>query len=196
MHVVKRRLAKYTRWLHIYLSMTSFLVVFFFAVTGWTLNHPDLFGGQERRTRVTGTLDAALVKPGADVQRDAVVAAIREAHHVGGALADVRIDDNELAIAFKGPGYAADVVVDRRSGSYELSESRLGIVAVVNDLHKGRDTGGTWRALIDVAAWLLAALSLTGLVLIYFIHKHRLAGVATLLAGGAVTMLLYWMWVP
>ena len=39
MHALKRRLAKYSRWLHIYVSMTSFVIVFFFAVTGWTLNH-------------------------------------------------------------------------------------------------------------------------------------------------------------
>ena len=46
MHVWKRRLAKYSRWLHIYASMTSFVIVFFFAVTGWTLNHADRFSGR------------------------------------------------------------------------------------------------------------------------------------------------------
>ena len=40
MHAFKRRLAKYSRWLHIYVSMTSFVIVFFFAVTGWTLEPP------------------------------------------------------------------------------------------------------------------------------------------------------------
>ena len=193
MHTWKRRLAKYSRWLHIYASMTSFAVVFFFAVTGWTLNHPDLFPVRDHRTTAKGAVDAAWTKPGSgEVRKLEIVEALRRAHGVGGALSDFRVDDDQLSIAFKGPGYAADALVDRATGKYELTESRLGLVAVINDLHKGRDTGGLWKGLIDVSAGLLTFVSLTGLVLIYFIHKHRVAGVLLLLAGIAVTGLLYW----
>ena len=196
MHQLKRRLAKYSRWLHIYVSMTSFVIVLFFAITGWTLNHPDAFGGHERRTQVKGTLDPALTGGGGEPDRLAIVEALRRAHHVSGALSDFRIDDDQLSLAFKGPGYMADAFIDRQTGRYELSESRLGIVAVLNDLHKGRDTGGVWKALIDVSAGLLTFISLTGLVLLYYIHKHRVAGVILLLTGAALTALAYWAWVP
>ena len=197
MHHLKRRLAKYSRWLHIYVSMTSFVIVFFFAVTGWTLNHPDAFGGKGSRTQAAGTLDTKLTNPGSpDVAKFEIVAALRRAHHVGGSLTDFRIDDDQLSVAFKGPGYIADAVIDRRTGKYDLTESRLGLVAMVNDLHKGRDTGGAWKAVIDVSAGLLTFISLTGLVLLYFIHKHRVAGFVLLLAGGALTGLIVWVWVP
>ncbi len=197
MHVWKRRLAKYSRWLHIYASMTSFAVVFFFAVTGWTLNHPDLFPTRERRTAATGTLDTKLTRAGTtDVPRLEIVEALRQAHHVGGALSDFRVDDDQLSVAFKGPGYAADAVIDRATGKYDLSESRLGMIAIINDLHKGRDTGRIWKALIDVSAGLLTFVSLTGLVLIYFIHKHRVAGLLLLMAGAALSGLMFWAWVP
>jgi hypothetical protein len=197
MHVWKRRLAKYSRWLHIYASMSSFVIVFFFAVTGWTLNHPDLFTGHERLTKATGSLDTKWTNTGgADVARLEIVEALRSAHRVGGALSDFRIDDDQLSVAFKGPGYSADAVIDRRTGRYELTESRLGPVAIANDLHKGRDTGAVWKAAIDVAAGLLTFVALTGLMLIYYIHKHRLAGILLLLAGGALSGLLYWAWVP
>ena len=53
-----------------------------------------------------------------------------------------------------------------------------------------------WKALIDVSAGLLTFISLTGLVLLYFIHKHRVAGFVLLLAGGAVTGAIIWAWVP
>lgn len=196
MHVWKRRLAKYSRWLHIYASMTSFVIVFFFAVTGWTLNHPTAFGGHERRTQAHGTLDPKLTNTGAaEPAKLEIVEALRSAHHVGGALSDFRVDDDQLSIAFKGPGYMADAFVDRRTGKYELNESRLGLVAVMNDLHKGRDTGTAWKLLIDVSAGLLTFISLTGLTLLYFIHKHRLAGTVLLVAGGALTVLVYWAWV-
>ncbi|HMC76693.1 MAG TPA: PepSY-associated TM helix domain-containing protein [Vicinamibacterales bacterium] len=197
MHTLKRRLAKYSRWLHIYVSMTSFVIVLFFAVTGWTLNHPAAFAGHERRTNVAGTLDPKLAAAGStEVARLEIVEALRAAHRVGGALSDFRIDEEQVSVAFKGPGYIADAVIDRRTGKYELTESRLGLIAIANDLHKGRDSGEVWKALIDVSAGLLTFISLTGLVLLYFIHKHRVAGFVLLLAGGAVTGAIIWAWVP
>jgi hypothetical protein len=196
MHAFKRRLAKYSRWLHIYVSMTSFVIVFFFAVTGWTLNHAERFSGREQLRKATGAIDTKWMAAGADVAKDQVSGAIRGGAGIHGAVSDFRIDDAQLSVTFKGPGYSADAVVDRKTGKYEVTESRLGVVAVLNDLHKGRDSGGVWKDVIDVSAALLTFISLTGLVLIYYIHKHRLAGVILLAAGGALAGLLYVVWVP
>jgi hypothetical protein len=196
MHSVKRRVAKYSRWLHIYASMITFAVVLFFSVTGWTLNHPAAFAARERRTQAKGSLETRLTGAGVETAKLEIVEALRRAHGVAGALTDFRIDDEQLSIAFKGPGYSADAIVDRRTGGYELSESRLGLVAIANDLHKGRDTGGAWKALIDVSAGLLTFISLTGLVLLYFVHKHRVAGVILLVAGAGASALMYVIWVP
>ena len=60
--VWKRRLAKYSRWLHVYGSMASFVVVFFFALTGLTLNHTEWFAGSERTTQTKSALDAKWTK--------------------------------------------------------------------------------------------------------------------------------------
>jgi hypothetical protein len=196
-HVWKRRLAKYSRWLHIYGSMASFAVVFFFAVTGITLNHPEWFAASDRTTQAKGHLDPAWTNTGsADIRKSEVVEYLRRTHHLGGALIDVRVDDQQCTVSFKGPGYAADAFVDRRSGDYDLTESRLGLAAIVNDLHKGRDTGAVWKTVIDISAALLTFISLTGLILLYFLHKHRVAGFILLILGGIVAALLYVAWVP
>src|SRR5207342_1155376 len=63
--VWKRRFAKYSRWLHIYVSMASFAIVFFFAATGITLNHAEWFGGADRTSNATGALNAEWTKTGA-----------------------------------------------------------------------------------------------------------------------------------
>jgi uncharacterized protein len=42
-HKWKKRAGKWARWSHIYLSMVSFAILFFFAATGLTLNHQDWF---------------------------------------------------------------------------------------------------------------------------------------------------------
>jgi hypothetical protein len=196
MHALKRRLAKYARWLHIYVSMTSFVIVFFFAVTGWTLNHADRFSGRAHVRKATGTLAAKWTSGNAEAAKTEITDAIRRDAGIYGAVADFRVDEDELSVTFKGPGYSADAVIDRKTGTYEVTESRLGLIAVLNDLHKGRDSGGVWKGAIDVSAGLLTFISLTGLILIYYIHKHRLAGVILLVAGAMLAGVLYMVWVP
>ena len=191
-------MAKWTRWLHLYGSMVSLAIVFFFSVTGITLNHQEWFSGQASTAERRGSMDRAWLNASAPggVDKLQVVEYLRSAQGVRGALAEFRIDGDQCEVVFKGPAYAASALIDRASGRFALTESRMGFAALINDLHKGRDTGKAWAIAIDVSAYLLIFISLTGLVLLYFIHKHRLAGMILLFAGGIVTYLVYLVWVP
>jgi hypothetical protein len=73
---------------------------------------------------------------------------------------------------------------------------RSGIVAVLNDLHKGRDTGTVWAGIIDISGGLMTLVSLTGLVLIFFLHKRRMPGLIAIGIGAALCLLVYFIWVP
>lgn len=178
--------------------MVSFAIVFFFAVTGITLNHPQWFAKQLRTTKANGAVDASWTRTTADAEgkKLEIVEHLRNTHGIHAALADFRADDRECDVTFKGPGYSADIVIDNATGKYELIETRMGWGAILNDLHKGRDTGDTWKAFIDVAAGLLVFVSLSGLVLLWFVHRHRFAGLLVLLAGAVLFSLLYAIWVP
>lgn len=192
------------RWLHIYLSMFSFVALLFFAVTGVTLNHPDWFyDGAERTRDVEGELplgllggDAPRTAEGMEVDRLGLVEALRSRHQVRGALAELRIDEYECSVAFKGPGYAADALVDRETGAYELTETLHGFVAIINDLHKGRDSGSGWSWLIDVSAILMVLVSVTGLLLLLFLRHRRVSGLVVTLVGGVVVVAVWWLAVP
>jgi hypothetical protein len=195
---IRRLTAKYARWLHIYGSMISFGLVFFFAVTGLTLNHAQWFERHQRTRTIAGTVDATWTHTpaDADVRKLDIVEHLRTAHGITGALSDFRIDDRECDLTFKGPGYSADVFIDRATGRYEITERRMGLGAIVNDLHKGRDTGAAWRWFIDVSAVLLVFVSLTGLILIWFVHRHRTVGLLSLAAACAACYVIYLALVP
>jgi uncharacterized protein len=193
-HKWKKRGVTWARWSHIYLSMVSFAILFFFAATGLTLNHQDWFAGRQRTVVYKGTLDRAWL--GTNVEQLRIVEQLRKAHGIKAALGDFRIDDGQISIDFKGPGYTADAFVDRPTGSYELTETRMGLAAVMNDLHKGRDAGPVWGRLIDVAAVFMTLVSLTGLSLIFFLAKWRRPGLFLLVAGAAVSCVLYLVFVP
>ena len=193
---LKRRLGSLSRWLHIYLSMASFAIVFFFAVTGLTLNHTEWFAAQQRTAQRTGNVEVNGVKTDADdkVAKLEIVEQLRRTHNIRAALSDFRIDETQCAVSFKGPGYNADAFVNRESGEYELTENRMGFVAVLNDLHKGRDTGLAWSRLIDVSAVFMTLVSVTGMALIFFLKRRRVSGLISALLGAIACLWVYWQW--
>lgn len=197
-HHLKLKLASVSRWIHIYLSMASFAILAFFAITGLTLNHADAFSSKRSKTvSIKGKVDLEWVKPGkTEVARLELVEFLRKTHGVQAVLSDFRSEDTQCALSFRGPGYSADVFVSRDDGSYELNETRLGWIAVINDLHKGRDTGRVWSWVIDASAVLMTVVSLSGLALLAFIKRRRLSGAIACLIGGLVCWVIYLFWVP
>jgi hypothetical protein len=176
------------RWLHIYTSMVSLLVVLFFAGTGVTLNHPDWLAG-ERTEELTGTLPAAW-KTAKGIDWLVVAEHLRTAHGVHGTVSDRREDDREGSLTFRAPGYSADAFIDVHDGSYKLTVAYQGAVGVLNDLHRGRDSGSAWAWLIDVSGIFLVFLSLTGLGLLFYLKKVRIKGLVVMTAGAALVVML------
>jgi hypothetical protein len=174
--------------------MFSFAVILFFAATGLTLNHTEWFPDRELITHLAGTIAPALLQPEPD--KLGIAEFLRKTHKLQGAVSDFRVENSEISISFRGPGYAADSFIELPSGRYELTETRNGLVAVINDLHKGRDTGKRWSMVIDASAILLVLVSLTGLLLILFLHKRRASGLMLAGAGGILCWLLYRVFVP
>jgi hypothetical protein len=189
----KRQTAMFVRWLHIYLSMISFALVFFFAVTGLTLNHADKFSDQLRTVQENGNMNPKWVNvtDTSKIPKLDIVEWIRIKNKITAALSDFRIDDTQIGVSFKGPGYAADAFVNREKGSYEITKTTTGFVGLINDLHKGRDTGSGWSLFIDISAILLALISLTGLLLLLFLKRRRMSGLIVALVGLLIAYLIY-----
>jgi len=195
----QRRLGSIARWLHIYTSMLSCVLVLFFAITGLTLNHAEWFGSTPRQSNTKGQCPVRWVNADDNDTRIArleIVEHLRSQHGVTGAMSEFRIEDDQCAVSFKGPGYSADAFISRASGEYDLTEMRMGLIAIINDLHKGRDTGAAWPWFIDVSSVLLALVSLTGLLLMAWIKRHRFNGYAVAALGGIACLLIYLFAVP
>jgi uncharacterized protein len=189
----EKRTAMLSRWVHTYLSMISFVILLFFAATGFTLNHADWFGNKPQIKKYTGTMNPKWVKTKdtSAVPKLDIVEFLRKTNGIKGSVSDFRIDDGDVSVSFNGPGYSADIFIDRNNGAYKITETRFGIIAVLNDLHKGRDTGKGWGILIDIAAIFMIILSLTGIVMIFFMKKKRLNGLVLVLTGLIVVYVVY-----
>jgi len=164
------------RWLHTYLSMGSLVTVLFFAVTGMTLNHPEwTFGVPQTRVTSTGTLKSGFAM-GDQVDWFNVVEQIRSTQPVRGSAVDRRVYGDEGSFSFKAPGSVSEVFFKLETGEYEVATTRQGWLGVVNDLHRGRDSGASWGWLIDLSGVFLAVVSLTGLGILFYLKKSRVAG--------------------
>jgi hypothetical protein len=191
---LKRKLAKWARWLHIYLSMASFAILFFFAVTGLTLNHQQWFAGQQHIAQFKGTLNPGWMR--GDVAKLEIVEYMRLHHKISAAVSEFRVEDDQANVTFKGPGYEATVFIDRASGAYDVTETKMGLAAVLNDLHKGRDSGKAWGWLIDGSAVFMTFVSVSGIVLLLFLQKRRFSGLMAGIVGAALCFIVYMIWVP
>lgn len=195
---LKTSTAKISRWLHIYLSMASFVIVLFFAITGLTLNHADWFNGNETIQSYNGKVNVNWVdvEDTSRVAKYEIVQFLKRNYNIQGTASDFFIGDAQCVVSFKGPGYSADAFINRDTGEFQITETKLGLVAVLNDLHKGRDTGGTWSVIIDISAIFLCLLSITGITMLIMLTKKRLKGLLTLAAGALFCFVIYILFIP
>jgi hypothetical protein len=174
--------------------MIALVVILFFGVTGLTLNHPSwTFGDDLTRSTSTGMLPFPAVRADGSVDYLRVSEFVRDTHGVRGRVDSFDTEQGEASIAYKNPGYSAEVFVDVAAGSYELTVDQQGWVAVLNDLHKGRDAGSGWSWVIDVSAGFLVVVSLTGLVMQLVLRKRRTSALVVMAGGGVLTVLLTWL---
>ena len=95
---------KWTRTLHIYISMLGVLALIFSSFTGIMLNHEEWFGfAAPRIVKKAGTLPEAT---GRDPDKLAIVEELRREFAATGALESFEIEDDRLAVVFKSPGFA------------------------------------------------------------------------------------------
>ena len=181
---------RWMRWLHVYTSMVSFVVVLFFGITGLTVNHPEwTFGDKVDRTTHAGTLPGGFRT--ADAVDFLVVSEyIRDEYGVSGHVTDHGLAGNDGTISYKAPGYAADLFFDVQSGAYTLDIEQQGVVGVLNDLHKGRDAPRVWKWVIDASAVFLVLVALTGLGIQLFQRKRRTRALVLASAGLVLTVVL------
>ena len=66
----------------------------------------------------------------------------------------------------------------------------------MNDLHKGRDSGRVWLWIIDLSAVLMTLVSLSGMVLIWFVKRRRFSGLILAGVGAVACYLIYLFWIP
>ncbi|MBK5915399.1 PepSY-associated TM helix domain-containing protein [Rhodocyclus purpureus] len=193
--------ARWTKTLHRWHWISSAICLaglLLFAATGITLNHAVDIQATPKVTQRTAQLPDALLAGLADEQRrraplpPPLRAWLDAEIGIGGQPGELVAEwaADEIYLPLPRPGGDAWLRIERDSGAVEYELSERGVIAWLNDLHKGRHTGVAWRWFIDIFSVACLIFALTGLLLL---HRHagkRPATWPSVLAGVAVPALL------
>jgi len=194
----KASLYRQSRLWHAYLSAFAFLALIFFTLTGILLNHPDWFTGRPDAKEIE--LDLPLEKieqaQASATPGEALAQLVASRTSVKGAYKSAEIADDMALIRLEGAFGVSDIAIDLESGHAEVAVQSNSFVTLMGDLHKGKDTGSVWRAVIDITGIFILALSLIGYVL-FFTLRYRLATSLKLTGASLLMMgLVIWAFVP
>lgn len=178
-------LKKLHEW-HWISSAICLIGMLLFAVTGFTLNHAGQIESKPKVESRDAQLPQDLLEKLQQAQKQGVEAADKNAvglpAEVDGWLAQqikvsakgfaVEWSEDEAYVPMPRPGGDAWLRVDLKEGAVEYEKTDRGWISYLNDLHKGRNTGGAWSLFIDVFAIGCLVFCITGL-LILKMHAQR-----------------------
>jgi hypothetical protein len=188
-----KKLTQLALTLHIYLSMTGFLLILLFGITGLTLNHADW----DWRTRTSET--SSIMLPADLIQQPDEKKVTEELRRLLGVRSPVtlyRESPEEIEVLFAAPGSRTQVLIQREDGSAAVDSESRGFLGKIEDLHKGHDSGRVWSWTIDITAILLTISAMTGIVTLASLPGRRRMGFVFGALGLAICFVIYWLWVP
>ncbi|MCA0356525.1 MAG: PepSY-associated TM helix domain-containing protein [Proteobacteria bacterium] len=164
-------------WISAALSLIGMLL---FAITGITLNHAGQIEAEpkvvSRKATLPPDLLAVLAKGPEEGKRPLPIQLepfLDEAVGADVAGREGEWSADEVYVALARPGGDAWVSIDRETGAVEHEKTTRGAISLLNDLHKGRNTGKAWSWFIDIFAAACVIFTVTGLILLQFHARAR-----------------------
>lgn len=189
-----RLLIKWARTVHIYATLSGLLLILFFALTGFMLNHDTWFSLNEPVVRAASASVPAGLLGGPD--KLAIVEHLRGHCGAGGLMNAFDVEEGFLKVVFKSPGRHTEATINRHTGVTELVYESRGLLGRLTDLHRGKESGPAWSLVIDCTCVLLFLVATTGLILWYSLRTRFHRGLAALTLGLVFFAALYIVAIP
>ncbi|MDQ9022483.1 PepSY-associated TM helix domain-containing protein [Acinetobacter sichuanensis] len=192
----KRDFYRHARYVHGWLSAFAFLVLIFFSITGIFLNHPEWFEPAKKENTSTISLPDELLAEikAKENPSDLILNYIRQqqADALIGRYQSSEVLDGEIMIHLESPTGSSDVWVTLDTAEMEISSKPASTISLINDLHRGKNSGTAWRWLIDISAILITILSLAGFILFLSIKTRLITHLVLIASSIVLFMWLIW----
>lgn len=190
----RRDFYRHSRYVHGWLSAFAFLTLLFFSVTGLLLNHPEWFEPAKTEQTTQLILPESILKSIKQQENpsDTILNYVRQQQNVVGRYQSSEVMDNEVMIRLESPAGATDIWVMADTGETEITQKPASTVSMLNDLHRGKNSGLAWSWLIDISAIIVIALSLVGYILFLSIKTRLVTHLVLTAVSLALIILLIW----
>ncbi len=179
----KSRKAFWLKQLHMWHWMSSavcLIGLLLFAITGFTLNHAADIEGSPVVTEKSAQLPPALLarlsvagpEGGKGPLPEPVADWVEKTFPVK-AGGEAEWSEGEVYLPAPRPGGDAWVAIDRTTGAVTSEVTSRGWISYLNDLHKGRNSGGEWSLFIDIFSFACLVFAITGLFLLQLHSAKR-----------------------
>ena len=161
-------------------SAVALICMMLFAVTGITLNHSSSFEASPEVHKISKIVPDSILK-----QLNASAGSNTLPEDLIKWLSDTEIDNHKLLssagewseydVYLQNPIPGGDMwmSIDFETGVMEFSHTDRGLVAWLNDLHKGRNTHPAWIFFLDVFSIATLIFCVTGFLLLQIHSKRR-----------------------
>lgn len=190
----RRDFYRHARYVHGWLSAFAFLVLIFFSITGLFLNHPNWFEPAKTEESTKITLPTPILESikQQESPSNTILDYVRQNQSVVGRYQSSEVIDNEVMIHLESPAGATDIWVSLDNGQAEITQKPASTISLINDLHRGKNSGTAWSLLIDISAILIVALSLAGFILFLSIKTRLVTHLVLTATSLIVLMFLIW----
>jgi hypothetical protein len=190
-----RWVIKWSRTVHLYVTLFGLALLLLFAITGFMLNHEDWFVTRDPVTRTAHeTLPTDLLREPLD--RLAVSEYLRKHHGATGLVETFEVEDDSCRVVFKQVGRAFEASIQRETGETDITTTSFGVIGVLLDLHRVKSTGWIWSLAVDGLVVMLLVISITGLVLWWSLKGRGHWPALTMVLGTALFVAIYLFCVP
>ncbi len=180
-----------SRLIHVYVSMALLTLLLFFSVTGITLNHPEWFSEHQAVIEEADlVIDLKLINnPPLSLQQiTQVVAVVEQKLAISLTNTVIESTSDELFFSIKKAGENTAITLDLASGDLFFEHTDYGLWALLNDLHKGRNTSVFWGWIIDITSGLCIVFAISGFILA--MPQRRFSRTLSLSLGITIAMIL------
>ena len=160
-------------------SAICLVAMLLFSITGITLNHSAAIEAKPetltRKVEMPASVKRALGsrEEGTAPLPGTVSDWLNDVLPVSIGVQPAEWSADEVYLSLPRPGGDAWLSIDRATGAVEYERTTRGVIAYLNDLHKGRNAGTAWRWFIDVFALACLVFCVTGLFLLQMHARQR-----------------------
>jgi hypothetical protein len=158
----------------------TLIAMLLFAITGITLNHASQIEAKPTVTEIVKVMPPELLAQLGSSPEEGAVAILPKPvadwleKETGASVSRKTGEwsDTDVYVGMPKPGGDAWLSIDRETGEVTYENTDRGVIAWLNDLHKGRNTGPVWFLFLDIFAAAAILFCITGLMLLWM-HAPR-----------------------